>query len=176
VNASITSPTARRLTWALSLTLAGVVVALSLQLQRPAASQVNGITARLVDGSGQVIGTFTGLEIVSEVQPSDYLSTTEKGPLLSKTFGKAKSPMVTLHRVLPPAKDQALAVWHDAARSGQPAARRDATLTLNTGSGAPIVAFRLVNAWPSKLEVAVKSQVVVETVVLITDQVQRAAP
>lgn len=60
------------------------------------------------------------------------------------------------------------------------AARKSASLVMYSSDGTPVARYYLQNAWPSKLEVgalrAGSSEVLMETVTLVCEHLQRVAP
>ena len=73
-----------------------------------------------------------------------------------------------------------LQAWHDAALTGSSTARKNASLVMYAVDGRPVVRYHLLGAWPSKLEIgalkAGASEVLMETVTIVCDNLQRSAP
>jgi phage tail-like protein len=92
--------------------------------------------------------------------------------------GKRMPPTVTLKRGLNNSME--IQAWHEQALSDPLAARKNATLVIYNTAGAPIARYHLENAWPSKLEAgalsAGASQVLLETVTIVSENLQRVAP
>jgi hypothetical protein len=67
--------------------------------------------------------------------------------------------------------------WHLAALRGDESARKDAVLTMHTPDGRTVMRYVLTRAYPSKLELATSdaSEVLMETVTITCDQLERAA-
>jgi phage tail-like protein len=134
--------------------------------------------ALLVDG--QEIATFTELAgIVAEVDPTDYWQTSASGPTISKLPGKQKPETIVLKRGMTGSLE--LWSWHQAVRVGQvAAARRNCSLVMYSPAGKPVVKYFLSNAWPSKIEMSTLkaggSDVLMETVTLVAENLQRVAP
>ncbi len=88
-------------------------------------------------------------------------------------------PAVTLKRGMN--QDMGMNAWHEAVLTGQMAqARKSCSLVMYSTSGAPVARFFLKNAWPSKIEIsglkAGSNEVLMETVTLVCDELQRIAP
>jgi len=74
----------------------------------------------------------------------------------SKTFGNPVPPTITLGEPFATgiATYQDMMAWERAAREGNPAARENAKLTLNTATGTTIAEYVLENAFPTNVDVA----------------------
>ena len=76
--------------------------------------------------------------------------------------------------------DLELAAWHELAMNDWSAARKNASLVMYDATGTPVARYRLENAWPAKLEIgslkAGASSILLETVTLVCDHLQRVAP
>jgi phage tail-like protein len=112
--------------------------------------------------------------ITSEADPDSITAM-----VMKKLPGKRNPPTVILKRGL--SRDLQLAAWHDSVIDGQlAAARKSCSLVMYDAQGQPVARYHLEAAWPSKLEVgslpAGSGEVVVETVTLTCDRVQRVAP
>ncbi len=92
--------------------------------------------------------------------------------------GKRPPPTVTLKRGM--TSDLELAAWHELAMSDWSAARKNASLVMYDATGTPVARYHLENAWPAKLEIGSlrvgSSSVVMETVTLVCDRLQRVSP
>ena len=71
--------------------------------------------------------------------------------------------------------------WLEAAQAGNMnAARKNASLVMYSTRGSPVARYHLEAAWPSKIEIgalkAGASEVLMETVTLTAEQIQRVAP
>jgi phage tail-like protein len=121
--------------------------------------------------------------MVSEVDAQEYIYCDNKGAIThTKQYGKTKPPEVTLKRGFD--DDKYLWTWHMRVRYNDPTAPIDANLNVvQTSAGAKdpsdvetVMAFRLINAWPKKLEVsglkAGDSAVAVQSVILVCDQIE----
>jgi phage tail-like protein len=73
-----------------------------------------------------------------------------------------------------------LAAWHELAMNDWTTARKNATLVMYDATGTPVARYHLENAWPAKLEIgslsAGASEVLMETVTLVCDHLQRVSP
>jgi len=128
---------------------------------------------------GYELASFSELQsITSEVTPTEYLSSAEKGTVQKKLPGKPKPPTLVLKRGKNSGME--LFAWHEAARKGQPSGRKSCTLTMYNSAGEPVAKYYLANAWPFKLEIsglkAGSSEPLTETAYLTADSVQRVAP
>lgn len=127
------------------------------------------------------VASFSELAgINSEVEQTEYMQAGEKGPEFGRFVGKTKPPSVTLKRAMSTGKDTTwIWEWHQQARAGSPAAYRTTTFMLY-GAGSdpsqqPAMSYMLVNAFPSKVEIAGMkagaTEVVVQTVTLQCDEI-----
>jgi phage tail-like protein len=129
---------------------------------------------------GYQIASFAELVgITTEVEPVELLESTEKEVLLKKLPGKRKPPTLTLKR----GKNQSMELWlwHEAVLQGDIlAARKSCSLVMYATDGTPVARYYLEMAWPSKLEIgalkAGASEVLMETVTLVCEHIQRVAP
>jgi phage tail-like protein len=127
-----------------------------------------------VDGGPGV--SFSELNgINSEVEPAEYISVDPQGNIShTKQFGKTKPPTVTLKRGVD--NNAQMWVWHQLVLTGDPTARKTATLTLQDAGGQTMQKYVLEGAWLSKLEIgglkAGDSAVVVETVQIVCDYIE----
>jgi phage tail-like protein len=129
---------------------------------------------------GYQIASFSELiGISTEVEPVELLESTEKEVMLKKLPGKRKPPTLTLKR----GKNQSMELWlwHEAVLMGDiMAARKSCSLVMYATDGTPVARYHLEMAWPSKLEVgalkAGASEVLMETVTLVCEHIQRVAP
>lgn len=130
-----------------------------------------------IDGTS--VGAFTELDaLVSEVDTTDFLSAIDKG-VLKKLPGKRTPPTVTLKRGLDNSME--MWAWHEAVLLGDMAsALKTCTLEMYDQNGNPVARYHLENAWPSKVEVgglrAGSSEVLMETVTLVCEHLQRVSP
>ena len=72
-------------------------------------------------------------------------------------------------------------LWHEAVLMGDIiAARKSCSLVMYATDGTPVARYHLEMAWPSKLEIgalkAGASEVLMETVTLVCEMIQRVAP
>jgi phage tail-like protein len=129
---------------------------------------------------GYEIAAFSELSgITTEVEPVDYLESTDEQAAMAKLPGKAKPPTVVLKRGKTAGME--LWAWHESVRRGDiAAARKSCSLVMYNTEGKPVGRYYLEHAWPSKLEIsAIKvgsSEVLYETVTLTCEHLQRVAP
>ncbi len=129
---------------------------------------------------GYQIASFSELVgITTEVEPVELMESTDKEVMLKKLPGKRKPATLTLKR----GKNQSMELWlwHEAVLMGDiMAARKSASLVMYATDGSAVARYHLENAWPSKLEVgalkAGASEVLMETVTIVCEMIQRVAP
>jgi phage tail-like protein len=127
---------------------------------------------------GHSIAMFEELVgIVDDIGELDGF-TSDPRLFLRKLPGKRKPPTVTLKRGLDTSLE--LSQWHEAAVNGDSAALKSASLLTYDLRGMPIAKYLLENAWPAKLEIeglkAGASEVLMESVTLVCEHIQRVAP
>jgi phage tail-like protein len=92
--------------------------------------------------------------------------------------GKRTPPTLTLKRGL--TRSLELAAWHELALSDNAAARKNVSLTMYDPTGDPVVRYHLTDAWPALLVVdslaAGASEVLMETVTIVAENMQRVSP
>jgi phage tail-like protein len=123
---------------------------------------------------GVEIASFSELgKITSEAPPDDLA-----GRVLKKLPGKRTPPTVTLVRGM--TSDLGIFAWHQSVLEGQATSRKDAVLVMFSAAGEPVAKYHLASAWPSMLVVepskAGSHDVLVETVTLMCDRLERIAP
>jgi phage tail-like protein len=130
---------------------------------------------------GVEIAAFRELEgISSGADPEDFVdSSRATGPVLTKLPAMRKPPAVVLTRGL--TNGQELAAWHQLVLTGDiTAAAKSVSLVVYNTEGTPIARWFLDHAWPSKLEVSAiqagSSEILMETVTLVAERIQRVAP
>ena len=154
----------------------GVLAATGFGLTGPSGSIVAARYSLTLDGFE--IASFSELKSINqEVTPVDYLSSDEKGVILSKLPGQLPSPKVTLSG--PMTQSLELAAWHEAVRQGTVATgRRSVTLVFYNSQGAPVARYFLEKAWPSKLEITSPAKLgdpLIQTVTFAAEYLQRMA-
>ncbi|HTI20378.1 MAG TPA: phage tail protein, partial [Kutzneria sp.] len=99
--------------------------------------------------------------------------------VLKKLPGKVKPPTLVLKR----GKNSSMELWawHEAVLNGDiVAARKSCSLVMYSTDGKPVARYHLEHAWPAKLEIgalkAGASEVLMETVTLVCEHIQRVAP
>jgi phage tail-like protein len=133
---------------------------------------------KIENESGQAMFSELG-GISSEVESADYMEAGERGPMYGRFIGKAKPPTVTLKRAMSTGPDTTwIWEWHSMARTGSVQAYRTTTLGLySAGSdpGSATKSYMLVNAFPTKVEIAGMkaggTEVVLQTVTLQCDEI-----
>ncbi|OLE28320.1 MAG: hypothetical protein AUG49_02820 [Catenulispora sp. 13_1_20CM_3_70_7] len=128
---------------------------------------------------GVEIAQFSELTgITTEVEPVDFLESSEKEVIFKKLPGKRKPPHVTLKR----GKNNSMELWawHEAVLTGDiVAARKSCSLVMYNFDGSPVARYHLEHAWPCKLEIgalkAGQSEVLMETVTIVCESIQRVS-
>ena len=125
---------------------------------------------------GVSIATFAELAGISSGYDIDFVEFSDRdGVLLPPT---RKPPTVVLKR----AKTADLAVWrwHIAALGDQQGARKSCSLVMFNTKGDPVSRYLLTDAWPAKVEIgalkAGASEVLMETVTIVSERIDRVAP
>jgi phage tail-like protein len=124
---------------------------------------------------GVVIASFSHLVSLSwGIDPRD-LELTSAGVMLP---GHRTPPTVVLKRGM--TRNLQLQEWLEAALLGDPSARKSCSLVMYNTHGTPVARYHLENAWPAKIEIgAMKvgaSKVLMETVTLTCERIERVAP
>jgi phage tail-like protein len=122
--------------------------------------------------------------ISSEVEQQEYMEAGTTGPMFGRFIGRAKPPTVTLKRAMSTGADTTwIWEWHAAARTGSTAAYRHASLKLYgaaLGMSKPVKTYEMVNAFPTKVEIAGMkaggTEVVMQTVTLQCDEIFEMSP
>jgi phage tail-like protein len=128
---------------------------------------------------GYEIASFSELQgITTEVEPVDFLESTDKEVVFKKLPGKRKPPTIVLKRGKNTSME--LWAWHEAVLQGNiVAARKSCSLVMYNYDGAPVARYHLEQAWPSKLEggglKAGASEVLMETVTIVCENIQRVS-
>jgi phage tail-like protein len=128
---------------------------------------------------GYEIASFSELQgITTEVEPVDFMESSDREVIIKKLPGRAKPPTITLKR----GKNQSMELWawHEAVLNGNiVAARKSCSLIMYNYDGAPVARYHLEQAWPSKLEIgglkAGASEVLMETVTIVCEKIQRVS-
>jgi phage tail-like protein len=126
-----------------------------------------------IDGVETPFSELGGIN--SEVESAEYISAGPDGSIIhTKQYGKTKPPTITLKRGVD--NNGQMWTWHQAVLTGDPAARRTATLTLQDAQGVNFQKYVLEGAWLAKLEIgglkAGDSAVVMETVQIVCDYIE----
>jgi phage tail-like protein len=129
---------------------------------------------------GYEIASFSELSGIStEVEAVDFLESSDKEVVFKKLPGKRKPPHVVLKR----GKNSSMELWawHEAVLMGDiVAARKSCSLVMYNYDGKPVARYHLEHAWPAKLEIgalkAGASEVLMETVTIVCENIQRVAP
>jgi phage tail-like protein len=129
----------------------------------PTAAQPKVISAaRFILSTATGNGKWSFQEMSSinmEVEPHEFIYCKPDGSIEhTKQFGKTKPPSVTLKKMMD--EDTTLWGWHMAVQLGSDAARIDCSLfAYKAGTAAPtskdqVFEWKLINAWPSKIDLA----------------------
>ncbi|BCB88706.1 phage tail protein [Phytohabitans suffuscus] len=129
---------------------------------------------------GYEIASFSELSgITTEVEPVEFIQSSDKELVYKKLPGKSKPPTIVLRRGKTSGME--LWAWHETVLNGRIAeARRSASLVMYNFDGIPVARYHMFHAWPSKLEIgalkAGSSEVLMETVTIVCEHLQRLAP
>lgn len=129
---------------------------------------------------GYEIASFAELAgIITEVEPVDFLESTDQEVVFKKLPGTRKPPTIILKRGMNAGME--LWAWHEAVMNGDiVAARKSASLVMYNTEGKPVARYHMENAWPAKIEIgalkAGASEVLMETVTIVCERLQRVAP
>jgi len=92
---------------------------------------------------------------------------------------KRTPPTITLKRGKNAASPD-LEEWLQAAQDGSEAARKSASLVMYDAENKPVARYHLEQAWPSKIEIgalrAGSSDVLMETVTIVSEEIRRVGP
>jgi phage tail-like protein len=133
----------------------------------------------IVEVEGKTLGFSELAGIVSEVEQAEYMEAGVAGATFSRHFGKTKPPTVTLKRAMSTGDGTTWVwAWHQLARTAAPTAYKECTLKLFSAgddpSGPGRLTYLLVNAWPTKVEIAGMkagtTEVVIQTLTLMCDE------
>ena len=174
------SRVARRVGLAALLVAAGAAALAGSGFGQTATEPALTINRFVITINGSTIATFQELVgITMETEPADYYESSDKEVVISRLPGKIKPPTITLKHGMTGSME--LWAWHQAVRQGFMAtARRTAFLTAYNSEGRPVAKWVLENAWPTKLEIGTlksgTTQVLTESVTLVSEYMQRVAP
>lgn len=129
---------------------------------------------------GYEIASFSELSgITTEVEAVNFMESSDKEVINKKLPGQIKQPTVVLKR----GKNSSMELWswHEAVLNGDiVAARKSCSLVMYNYDGKAVARYHLEHAWPSKLEIgalkAGASEVLMETVTIVCERLQRIAP
>lgn len=128
---------------------------------------------------GYEIASFSELSgITTEVEPVDYMSSSDKEIIFKKLPGKAKPPTIVLRRGKTAGVE--LWSWHQAVLLGDiVGARKSCSLVMYSFDGTPVARYYLQDAWPCKIEIgalkAGTSEILMETVTIVCEHIQRVS-
>ena len=129
---------------------------------------------------GYEIASFSELQgITTSVEVVDQMESSDKEIILKKLPGKRNPPTIVLKRGKNTSME--LWTWHEAVLGGDMmTARRSCSLVMYAADGKPVARYHMVHAWPAKIEIgalkAGASEVLMETVTLVCEHIQRVAP
>jgi phage tail-like protein len=129
---------------------------------------------------GYEIASFSELQgITTSVEVVDFIESSDKEVIIKKLPGKKNPPTLVLKR----GKNNSMELWgwHEAVLTGNmAAARKSCSLVMYNVDGKPVARYHLEQAWPSKIEIgalkAGASEVLMETVTMVCEHIQRVAP
>ncbi len=129
---------------------------------------------------GYEIASFSELQgITTSVEVVDQMESSDKEIILKKLPGKRNPPTIVLKRGKNTSME--LWTWHEAVLGGDMmTARRSCSLVMYAADGKPVARYHMEHAWPAKIEIgalkAGASEVLMETVTLVCEHIQRVAP
>ena len=129
---------------------------------------------------GYEIASFSELQgITTSVEVVDFLESNDKEVLFKKLPGRRNPPTLVLKRGKNASME--LWAWHEAVLNGEiVAARKSCSLVMYNYDGKPVARYHCEMAWPAKIEVgalkAGASEVLMETVTIVCEHIQRVAP
>ena len=129
---------------------------------------------------GYEIASFSELSgITTEVEPVEFMESTDKEVIIKKLPGRRKLATLVFKRGKNSSME--LWMWHEAVLRGEMvAARKSCSLVMYNYDGQPVARYHLEHAWPAKLEIgalkAGASEVLMETVTMVCENLQRVAP
>ena len=128
----------------------------------------------VVDGVS--IASFSELAGITSGYDIDFIELSDReGLLLPPT---RRPPAVVLKRAK--TADLAIWKWHVAALGGLQGGRKSCTLVMYSTNGEPVSRYHLTDAWPAKVEIgalkAGASEVLMETVTIVSERIDRVAP
>jgi phage tail-like protein len=129
---------------------------------------------------GYEIASFSELQgITTSVEVVDFVESSDKEIIIKKLPGRKNPPTLVLKR----GKNSGMELWswHEAVLAGNmTAARKSCSLVMYNVEGKPVARYHLEHAWPSKIEIgalkAGASEVLMETVTMVCEHIQRVAP
>jgi phage tail-like protein len=129
---------------------------------------------------GYEIAQFSELSgITTEVEPVKFMESSDKEVIIKQLPGATIPAKIVLKR----GKNSSMELWawHEAVLNGDiVAARKSASLVMYNYDGAPVARYHLEHAWPAKIEIgalkAGSSEVLMETVTIVCERIQRVAP
>jgi phage tail-like protein len=129
---------------------------------------------------GYEIASFSELQgITTSVEVVDFVESSDKEVIIKKLPGRKNPPTLVLKR----GKNNSMELWgwHEAVQAGNmAAARKSCSLVMYNVDGKPVARYHLEHAWPSKIEIgalkAGASEVLMETVTMVCEHIQRVAP
>jgi phage tail-like protein len=129
---------------------------------------------------GYEIAAFSELQgITTSVDVVDFRQSSDKEVMISKMPGSHTPPTVVLKRGK--SNSMELWSWHEAVLAGDmAAARKSCSLVMYNTDGKPVARYHMENAWPAKIEIgglkAGASEVLMESVTVVCEHIQRVAP
>lgn len=129
---------------------------------------------------GYEIASFSELSgITTSVEVVDFMESSDTEVILKKLPGKRNPPTLVLKRGKNTGME--LWAWHEAVLMGNiVAARKSCSLIMYNSDGKPVARYHCEHAWPAKIEIgalrAGASEVLMETVTIVCEHIQRVAP
>jgi phage tail-like protein len=129
---------------------------------------------------GYEIASFSELQgITTSVEIVDQFESSDREVINKKLPGRKNPPQIVLKRGK--TNSMELWTWHEAVLGGNMLeARRSCSLVMYAPDGKPVARYHMEHAWPAKIEIgalkAGASEVLMETVTLVCEHIQRVSP
>jgi phage tail-like protein len=158
-------------------TVAAIAAPASSNARAPASSSQTGAARFALVVGGREVAVFSDLVGLTAGYDAEELEVDQKETILDLPRTHTP-PTVVLRRGMTSNRD--LWDWHNDALQNGSRAWRDAELVMFDYDGTPVARWRMVNAWPSKLEINTLSaggqEVAMETVTIVHEHMERVAP
>ena len=127
----------------------------------------------------QVVAKLKEWTFKPQVEPVKFMESSDKEIIMKQLPGSTTPGKIVLKR----GKNSSMELWawHESVLNGDiVAARKSASLVMYNYDGKAVARYHLEHAWPSKIEIgalkAGSSEVLMETVTIVCERIQRVAP